>query len=107
MKTGEIQFCHLRYFGEKGEVLGKGGQTIAYRVSPANEDGVFTIEVAKSICCDKDMFWRKRGREIAAARLGSTVEPTFFGEELVGKIETRHTLNEDIHNTISNWAYGV
>jgi hypothetical protein len=83
--------------------------TLAFQLVES-KDGTNVLNVGKAICSPKDNFSRPRGREIASARLDAvnkgSIVPDWNSVPLAGVVRTKHTLNEDIHNTLSNWAYG-
>lgn len=65
-----IRFLHIRECDDEGEMLNKGGCTLAYTVSK-EADAIF---VHYTICHPKEHFVKKIGREIAADRLKNDKE---------------------------------
>ena len=101
MKPNEIYYLHLRHFDEKGKILGKGGMTVAWQLL---EEG--KIRAGLSVCSEKDNFCRKYGRNLAKGRMEEKFHRiNYLGRDLNGDIVTSHRLREDVHNTLTNWAY--
>jgi len=64
MKT---KFMHLRRFDKKGNLLAKGGKTIAYLVD--EQDRVLGMATAQ--CHENDVYSKQQGRAKAEGRLKS------------------------------------
>lgn len=64
LKAGEIKFCHVRNYGEDGEILPFGGLTIAFTKL---DEGKIVASLA--VCSDRDNFNKKVGRLISMGRL--------------------------------------
>lgn len=111
MKENKTYYMHLRHFGQDGLPCLKGGMTLAFELSHVEENDTFVFQVGKAICSEKDNFSRPIGRKVALERLiqgqkDMDVEP-WNGHEMYAEVRTKYTLNEDIHRTLNNWAYGA
>lgn len=65
-KESEMRFCHIRNYDSVGNVLSKGGTTVAY-INMGN--GVYQFAVAK--CHHDDIYNKKQGRAKAGGKLRS------------------------------------
>lgn len=81
-----VLFKHLRSRNKNGEILSKGGMTIAVEgmstelfVSAASQilSGVsFNLKAGMSLCSEKDAFKKETGRNVALSRMEDvTVKP--------------------------------
>lgn len=61
-----MKFLHIRNLDIEGNVMGKGGTTVAYERQGA---GVMKFTVAK--CCDTDNYCKKAGRVKSAGKMQS------------------------------------
>lgn len=70
MKSNNIKYFYVRP-RQNGKPLNKLGYTVAYTRTPSSEDPTKDELVwAVSRCSPDDNFCRKRGRELAAQRIG-------------------------------------
>lgn len=65
-KENEMRFCHIRNYDLNGQVLAKGGTTVAY-INMGN--GIYQFAVAK--CHPNDVYNKKQGRAKAGGKLRS------------------------------------
>ena len=61
-------FMHYRKFDRKGQIMARGGMTLAIQVDGSQ------VTVALAECGRKDNFNRKLGRQIASGRLSAGKE---------------------------------
>lgn len=68
-----MKFLHLRVVNEDMELYPTGGLTLCYI---KHKNGTYEFNYA--ICSDKDVFCKKRGRDIAEGRFMSYKTDNFF-----------------------------
>src|SRR3990167_3604624 len=59
-----VKYIHIREYSEEGDLLPKGGATIAYRMYKMD-----SVEFAIARCSKKDPYSKRKGRDIALGRL--------------------------------------
>lgn len=92
----DIKYIHLRRYDPEGNLLPKGGATIAYIIDYDNSADCRKLDYKIARCNYKDVFSRKIGRAIASGRMLKGDYDSLILNKFMTRLEIKQILTNEV-----------